>query len=138
MEKLYEEHDELHMPTEDELLDLLMKLLEGFEQAYLVIDALDECDGYYQLFDQVIKVIHGWWLPDLHLLASSRSEQHINVTMGELTPTEICLSAKLVQDDIIYYVYSVVGKDHRLKKWNHTIQEHVKNALISGAKGMYV
>ncbi|KAF8345390.1 hypothetical protein F5887DRAFT_1282634 [Amanita rubescens] len=137
LERLYKEHDQLHKPTEDELLHLFMKLLQCFKQVYVAIDALDECDGYDQLFDQVIKVIHGWQLPHFHLLASSRREQHINATIGEFTPTEICLSAELVQNDIIYYVYSVVGKDHRLKRWDHTIQEHVKNALISGAKGMF-
>lgn len=138
LKELYEEHDQLHKPTEDELLDLLKELLQGLKQAYLVIDALDECDGYYQLFDQVIKVIHGWLLPHLHLLTSSRREQHISATVGKCTITEICLSADLVAGDIRSYVNLVVGHDHRLQKWDHTIQQHVKTALVSGANGMYV
>jgi hypothetical protein len=138
MEQLYEQHDQLHKPTEDELLHLLMKLLCYFKEAYMVIDALDECDDYYQLFDQVVRVIHKWQLPQLHLLVSSRREQNIVVTMGEYTPTEISLSAGLVQGDIISYINSVVGKDHRLKKWGHNVQQDVKNALIGGANGMYV
>ena len=104
----------------------------------MVIDALDECNDHYQLLDQVIKVVHAWQLPQLHLLVSSRREQDIIVTMGEYTLAEISLSAGLVENDIISYIHCVVGKDHRLKKWGHKVQEEVKNALISGANGMCV
>ncbi len=135
---LYNTHGKLYHPTEDELLQLLMKLLKCFKQAYIIIDALDECDDYYQLFDQVIKVIHDWQLPHFHLLVSSRREQHIVVTMGECTPGEIYLSTKLITHDILSYIHTVVGKDSRLRRWGHTIQQDVKNALITGANGMYV
>ena len=138
VEQLCEQHDQLHKPTEDELLHLLMNLLCCFKQAYMVIDALDECDDYCQLFDQVIRVIHEWQLPQLHLLVSSRRELDIIVTMGDYTLSEISLSAGLVQNDIISYITSVVGNDHRLRKWGHKIQQELKNALISGANGMYV
>ena len=105
----------------------------------MVIDALDECDDYYQLFHQVIRVIHEWKLPQLHLLVSSRREQDIILTMGEYyTLVEISLSAGLVQSDIISYIHSAVGKDNRLRKWGHEVQQDMKNALISGANGMYV
>ena len=103
-----------------------------------VIDALDECDDYCQLFDQVIRVIHEWQLPQLHLLVSSRREQDIIITMGECTLAEISLSAGLVQGDIISYINSVIRKDHRLMKWDHKVQQDVKNALINGANGVYV
>ena len=62
----------------------------------------------------------------------------MTVTIGEYTLAEISLSAGLVQNDIISYIHSVVGKDHRLRKWGHEVQEDVKNALIRGANGMYV
>ena len=138
IDQLYEQHDQLHKPAEDELLHLLMELLCCFKQVYMVIDALDECNDYCQLFDQVIRVIHEWQLPQLHLLMSSRREQDMTVTIGEYTLAEISLSAGLVQNDIISYIHSVVGKDHRLRKWGHEVQEDVKNALIRGANGMYV
>ncbi len=46
MERLYEKHDKLYRPTQDELLCLLKELLNCFNQNYVVIDALDECDCY--------------------------------------------------------------------------------------------
>ena len=140
LESLYNIHGKLYHPTEDELLQLLLKLLQCFKQAYIIIDALDECDDYYQLFDQVIKVIHDWPLPHFHLLVSSRREQHIVITMEECAPGEIYLSAELSAhaSDILFYIHTVVGKDHRVRRWGHNIQEDVKNALIGGANGMYV
>jgi len=135
LEKLYDKHDQ---PTNAELLHLLMNLLQLFQQSYIVLDALDECDDYYQLFVQVVKVIHDWKLPHFHLLVSSRREQHIIISMGECNPAEIYLSVELVDRDVISYICSVVREDHRLKRWSKTVQQDIKNALISGANGMYV
>lgn len=141
MSSLYESHDKINSPTEDELLKLLLKLLQHYKQAhiYVVIDALDECANYDKLFDQVIKPIHGQWhLPHLHLLVSSRREHYIINTMGEYALAEICLSAELVSSDIISYIQSAVGNEYRIKTWGTAIQEDVKEALISGSSGMYV
>ena len=139
MDRLYNRHDGLNFPTENELLALLVELLEDFEQTYMVIDALDECGhNYHQLFNQVIKVIHGWQLPHLHLLVTSRTEKSIIINMKEMASTEIYLSAELVGSDIISYVHSAVENDPRYMEWGQTIQEQVENALISNANGMYV
>jgi hypothetical protein len=60
IQSLYQQHNGLHLPTEHELLALLRELLEGFEQAYIIVDAMDECNAYHHLFHQVIKVIYPW------------------------------------------------------------------------------
>ena len=141
IKSLYESHNKLNIPTEDELLELLLELLQHFKHAhvYVVIDALDECANYDKLFDQVIKPMHRLWhLPHLHLLVSSRREHYIINTMGECTMGEICLSAELVSSDITSYIQSAVGNEYRMKRWSTAIQEDVKGALISGSNGMYV
>ncbi|KAF8351877.1 ectomycorrhiza-induced ankyrin-domain/NACHT-domain-containing protein, partial [Amanita rubescens] len=138
MDKLYNKHDKLSLPTKNELLTLLLELLQGFGQTYVVIDALDECDDdYCKLFDTVIKVIHKWQLPHFHLLVTSRREQDIIMNMEELVPTELHLSAELVGSDIKSYINSAVKNDGRLKRWSPEIQQIIKNLLISGANGMF-
>ena len=132
------ELDKLHLPTERELLDLLRELLQFFKQAYIVIDALDECDDYDQLFNQVIRVMHTWNMSHLHVFMSSRREQNIIITMKECVTAEICLSADLVGSDIISYIYSFVRNDSGLRRWGHAVQQSVVDALITGANGMYV
>lgn len=134
MINLYEKHVGLHSPTEDELLELFMELLKGFGQAYIIIDALDECDDYHQLF-HVIQTIYNWQISHVHLLVSSRREQDIVVAMEEHTTAEIKISGKLVENDIISYVQSAV-RDYRLRRWGPTAQEHMKEKLINGADGM--
>jgi hypothetical protein len=138
LERSYIKHDKLYLPTEDELLNLLKELLYSFHQAYIVIDALDECDNYDLLFDQVIKVVHSWDMSHLHVLVTSRREQHIVNTIEGCATTEICLIAELVGGDITSYIHSAVGKDPRMRRWGQTVQQDVVNALISGANGMYV
>lgn len=139
MNRLYNKHNMLTLPKEDELLGLLVELLKGFGQTYVVIDALDECDeDYHQLFDEVIKVIHGQQLPHFHLLMTSRRVEDIIVDMMDMAPTEIYLSADLVGCDITSYIYSAVGREHKFRKWGHATEQHIKNTLISDANGMYV
>ena len=132
---LYEKHDKLYSPTEDELLDLLVKLLQGFNEAYIIIDALDECDEYHHLLD-VINTIHNRQLSHFHLLVSSRMEQDILEAMKGCTTAELCLSAQLVRSDIISYVNDAVAKP-RFRRWGNKAQEHIKEALVNGAHGMF-
>ena len=137
MEILYEKHDRLYNPTWDELIGVLKELLNCFKQNYVVIDALDECDEYEQLFTKVITIIHGWQLSNVHLLMTSRREQHIVVNMQECATIEICLSAELVGSDIVSYIHTAVEAGSKSKRWSHTDKEHVKEVLTSGANGMY-
>ena len=138
LERLYIKHDKLYLPTEDELLNVLKELLYSFHQTYIVIDALDECDDYDWLFGQVIQVLHSWDVSHLHILVTSRKEQHIVNTMQGCATTEICLVSELVGSDITSYVHSAVGKDPRMRRWGQTVQQDVMDALISGANGLYV
>ena len=137
MESLYEKHGGMYNPTWDELLGLLKELLNCFKQNYIMIDALDECDEYEELFTKVITIIHGWQLSNVHLLMTSRREHHILVNMRECATVEICLSAELVGSDIISYIHAAVEANSKFNMWSHTVKEHVKEVLISGANGMY-
>jgi ankyrin repeat protein len=134
MQILYN-NNKLYSPTKQELLDLLMKLLQSFTKAYIIIDALDECDDYHHLFD-VINTIHSGLVSNSHLLVSSRREQDILACMNGCT-AEIYLSAGLVQNDIISYVHAAVTKEHRFKKWSNAVQAQIKDALVNGSNGMF-
>jgi len=137
IERLYKKHGGLYNPTWDELLGLLKELLNCFKQNYVVIDALDECDEYEQLFKKVIMIILGWQLSNVHLLMTSRREEYILETMQGCATMEICLSAELVGSDIISYIHATVEAGSKFKMWSHTIKEHVKEVLTNGANGMY-
>ena len=116
---------------------MLKELLEGFTQVFIVIDALDECMAFDQLFEAITTIL-GWQTSKCHLLVTSRREERILITMQECTPVEIQLSADLIESDITSYIHFAVGNVHKLKRWDPTVQEQVKETLISGANGMYV
>ena len=82
--------------------------------------------------------MHAWDLSHLHILMSSRREQHIIISMKECATGEIYLSTELVGGDIVSYIYSAVKNDPRLRRWSSTIQQHVIDALVVGSNGMYV
>ena len=137
MKKLHEKNGAYH-PTQDDLLCLLKELLTGFKQAYIVIDALDECDKYDQFLKKVVKVIHGWQLSQFHLLVSSRRNQDILDALKQWVTMEIYLSAELVDSDINTYILAAIQDNVVSKMWGHRVQEDVKVALTSHANGMYV
>ena len=62
-------------PTVDKLLDVLKKSAGSFNQAYIVLNGLDECVGSERT--NVLKFlvdIQSWDLDPLHVLAASRPE----------------------------------------------------------------
>ncbi|KAF8678526.1 hypothetical protein AX14_004715, partial [Amanita brunnescens Koide BX004] len=134
MDRLYQLHNKLTKPRNNELLDLFKELLGSFKQVYIVIDALDECKEYHQLF-KVIEAVHDWEMSHFHFLVSSRKEQYILASIAECTPVEIQLSADRIGSDIASYVHAVVGEEKRWKTW---YPENIEEKLICGANGMYV
>ena len=89
------------------------KLLNDFIQVYIIIDALDECTAYDQLFE-VIGSILEWQMSKCHLLVTSRREEKILATIQEWAPVEMLLSADLIESDIILYTQFAVGNTQKL------------------------
>ena len=137
MENLYEKHDQIHKPTDDELKDLFMELLQGFNQAYVVIDALDECEEYELLFEMVKSILERQ-MSHCHLLVSSRREKRILDTLQECNPTDIHLSPDLVGGDIASYIHFSIKMEKNFKRWDAATQHHIEGTLTNGAHGMYV
>lgn len=135
IKKLHERCRAYH-PTQDDLVGLLKDLLNGFKQAYIVIDALDECDKYDQLLKKVVDVIHRQQLSQFHLLVSSRRNQDILDTLKTRVTTEIYLGADLLGNDIKTYILASIEEDIVLKMWGLRVQENVREALTQGANGM--
>ena len=140
MENLYQRHDQIHSPTDDELKDLFMDLLQGFNQAYVVIDALDECLEHELLpiFEMVKSILERLEMSHCHLLVSSRREKRILDTLMECNPIDIYLSPDLVGGDIASYIHFSIRREQKFRRWDAATQHHIEEMLINGAHGMYV
>src|ERR1700727_936745 len=74
---LFSQHrDGARQPTVKVLVEALREIVCGFQQTYIIVDALDECSEREKLL-VLIEDIMGWKLSTLHILATSRKEQDI-------------------------------------------------------------
>jgi hypothetical protein len=128
-------------PSVHALLEATQQAAQEFTQVYVVLDALDECTQRSELMD-VLGLVAGWKLDNLHLLITSRKEREIESTL-ECYVEEgdtVCLQRDVVDQDIQRYVQQRLRDDKGLAKWNKdaAIRQEIEAALMRGAQGMYV
>lgn len=126
-------------PTHEALLMNLKKVMQGFEETFVVLDALDECKERFELL-QDIRTITAWELRKLHIIATSRRQNDIEESLSPLCKDQdrICIQSAVVNNDIRAYVQERLLTDPRLKRWqNHpTVREEIEITLMEKADGM--
>jgi hypothetical protein len=110
-------------------------MIRGFQHAYVIVDALDECRDQEQLL-ALIKEIMSWKLGSLHILVTSRQEREIEDCVGPRTSARIDLHSALVDADIEAYIHENLRNDPKLRKWSTKVHGQIETALIEGAHGM--
>jgi ankyrin repeat protein len=159
--QLYYKHDSSHallnslfsscedgrrQPTCESLYNLLSRILEQIREAWIVIDALDECSTRRGSLNDGVLL----WIRDLlslkqtniHLLVTSRPEQDILSGFSDLAHSNniIHLQSTLIMDDIHAYIRSRVREDAGLSRWRShlDIQNKIETTLVKKADGMSV
>lgn len=126
-------------PSSDALLHALRHVIEGFPDAYIIVDALDECASRAQLMDTIDKLV-GWQLEQLHILFTSRKERDIESTLENLVDehSSIPLQTETVDKDIQTYVRHRLSVDKKLMKWvkDKQICAQIEDVLMKKARGM--
>ncbi|KAL6711261.1 hypothetical protein ACN47E_005792 [Coniothyrium glycines] len=127
-------------PSQSVLLEETKRMIQGFGQVFIVIDALDECNQCTDLME-MLETIIGWQLQNLHLLLTSRREREIESSMTDLVEESftINLESHVVDSDIQRYVRQKLTQDKALKKWgtDPEIRAKIESALMQGARGMF-
>jgi hypothetical protein len=125
-------------PSLESLHSTLLSVLDSFRDAYVIVDALDECADRVKLLNWV-KDITRWKVGKLHLLLTSRQERHIEMKLQPLGPVSICLEGKGVDLDIAMYLDRMLQDNDEPAAWNEEdrIRYIVKTSLLTGAQGMY-
>ena len=128
-------------PEVEGLMKTLNGVLKYFDDAYIVLDALNECSDRYDLLNS-IEEIQGWGLSQLHMLLTSRSLSEIEERLEPLTNSydRICIQSASVDADIASYVHHRLQNDRQLKRWRGKphVQEEISTTLMEKADGMYV
>ena len=100
-----------------------------------MIDAMDESIDIEILLEFIDEVL-AWKLNGLHLLATSRRERDITVSLEPLVTWHSSIQAADVDPDIGIYVRHQLANDVKLKKWPAGVQSEIESTLINGAQGM--
>ena len=125
-------------PSSKQLKNTLRELLQTCVDAFIILDALDECKERKKLMPS-IEEMAGWKPSGLHLLVTSRRERDIEESLSKLLDDEhqICIESALVEVDIRTYVRSRVRMDPELKKWQKPeVQNDIETVVTEKARGM--
>jgi hypothetical protein len=135
--KLYRScHDGGSQPSVESLQTTLLRILETFDDVYIVLDALDECAERKDVLKWV-KQTTLWRKSKLHFLATSRLEEDIAMHLRLLDPNHIVIKQDLVSRDIERYIDSILDGENSFRQWGDEIKANIKNTVLKSAGGMY-
>ena len=130
-------HDGNAQPSVESLQATLLLILEAFNDAYIVLDALDECAERKDLVKWIKQMTTSWRKSKLHLLATSRPEEDIGKHLRLLDPDHVYIKQDLVSRDIERYINSTLDGDDSFEQWGDEIKTNIKNTVLESAGGMY-
>ncbi|KAF7968506.1 hypothetical protein HWV62_30226 [Athelia sp. TMB] len=133
--ELYEDEDNgRSQPALSSLEDTLLQILQSFGAAYIVIDALDECDDRPRLL-RWIESVTSQTSDILHLMVTSRPEPDIKDRLRPLCNLcEVDLADRQGSDDICRYIDASLSG---VNAWTASQKELVRIALVNGADGVF-
>lgn len=123
-------------------LPMLMKtpkeLVQSFPDAFIILDALDECKERARLMLTIEEMVE-WNSLSLHILVTSREEKDIEESLSKFMNNKdrIRVQSALIEEDIRAYVRSRIRNGHELKKWQKPeVQNEIETVLTEKANGM--
>ena len=128
-----------HKSSKDNLLDLLSGAISQFEDTFIIIDALDECEDMSTLWNIIRQLDSNQSVPARFLLTSRRTIQ-IESEFETISEAEkICIQNSLVDNDIRIYVEYRLQNDRKLSRWKSQpeIQQEIIETIANQANGMF-
>lgn len=122
-------------PTMGEMTSILYQMLKNFNTTYILLDALDECTDRQDLLN-FIEVLICWKISSLHVLATSRKENDIIMSLESLITCQLSIQNARVDADIRLHILERLSNDPRLKRLPADVQTEIHDNLIKGANGM--
>jgi hypothetical protein len=126
-----------HEPNLTQLLNALESSLLEFDRVYFVIDAVDESFPRDTLLRVIRDLATDERYQKIRLLVTSRQYIDIETTFAPLA-VSCPMENKLVAEDIKSYVHNTLRSCMEFGDWPQDLLAEVADALVAGAKGMYV
>ena len=134
---LYKRCGELQQPSDEQLQNVLRDILDRFSQAYIVIDALDECTDREKTLIWANKLILDTYhnSANLHIVVASRPEKDINEIFAALDPYSIDVDEANKTDIVGYLKFQMQSK---FTKYDEDTRAKILLELEKHAEGSYV
>ncbi|KUJ23943.1 uncharacterized protein LY89DRAFT_662723 [Mollisia scopiformis] len=146
-EELQRAHDRCNAGQQKPPFDVLKSMLKvvsnGFDNIYLILDALDECpttDGQRDTLLEFLHEVSSWQLDCLHVLATSRRELDIQESLTSSHGKSshfLSVQGSHVEQDIMKYLGHRL-EHHTFRSWKPALKQDVKEDLVKKANGMQI
>lgn len=133
---IVELHRQGGQPSLTDLLLALEEALQGFDIAYVNLDAADESKPREDLLRVLRDLATDARFSKIRCLVTSR--EYIDIEQS-LKPNSvpISMSNNLVDEDIRRYAHSVLHSRPKFQRWPADLRVDVEEAIVNGSKGMY-
>lgn len=124
-------------PPMEALIAYLHRMIQKFNRAYILLDALDESPQHSQREDvlNVLEKMRGWRLTGLHLLVTSRDVPDIRESLRPTDDQDIAMKNVDIDKDITTVISYQLNNDPRLQKWQ-AYHDEIQKTLAERAQGM--
>lgn len=112
---------------------MLHGIIKRFLRVVIVIDALDECTKYTDIF-QVLERLRR--LKNLSLLITSRDDLEIRLQFTNLSIASLSIKRDDISVDIENFVSSELQRRPKLARLKPTTKSEITATLVKGSNGM--
>jgi hypothetical protein len=123
------------LPSRDYVQQICRFALQHLPEAFIIIDALDECNeiGWVAAWLQKLLTVGGG---RLHVLITSRDKPDITAHFSSIQQQQVIHLDGFTNADIEQYINSELEKSGQLMLWSQEIQTNIRDSLLAGADGM--
>ena len=123
------------MPSRDDIQQICSSALQYLSEAFIIIDALDECIEISQVAGWLKKMLTAAG-GSVHVLITSRDKPDITNNLSKIPQHEAINLDEFTNADIKLYIDSKMQEFEHLALWNEDIQKNIRETLLTGAGGM--
>ena len=122
-------------PTAEELHGLIQVMTKSFDNALIIVDALDECTGDRSTVMELLESLNKPGANNIKTLFTSRDEYDIRARLADYVSVSIAARSS----DLRLYVaseFELRMRNKKLRVRDPTLKEEIMTRLVEGAEGM--
>jgi hypothetical protein len=123
------------LPSRDDVQQICRFALQHLPEAFIIIDALDECNEIGQVAAWLKKflAVGGG---RLYVLITGRDKPDITAHLSSIQQLQVIHLDNFPNPDIQLFIDSRMKESARLMLWSEEIQTSIRESLLAGADGM--